>query len=875
MTDAIARLHEQGQSVWLDYIRRGLITSGELERMVESGWIVGMTSNPTILLKAISGSPDYDESIARIAATGETSAYDAFLDLGGEDVRLAADVLRPVYEATNGGDGYISFEAQAGEVGQMVAEARRMFEVVDRPNVMIKVPGTAEGIEAVEQLVGEGFNINITLLFDVDVYIRVAEAYIAGITSRVERGLPVDHIVSVASFFVSRVDTKVDAALPEDSPLRGKVAIANAHLAYKRFREIFSGPQWERLAAAGARLQRPLWASTGTKNPAYSDVLYVEELVARDTVNTMPEATMLAFLDHGHARPAIEEGLATTEQTLREAAAQGIDLKAICGQLLDEGLASFGKDLGRLLQEIEKRLQPGEGGRPRDAASLAALAGPVGRRVASFGEQAVVRRLWEHDHTLWKPEPAEIKDRLGWLTVIDQMLDEAPALRQFARTVADEGYHTAVLLGMGGSSLAPEVLATTFGPAKGALELRVLDTTDPAAILNVEREIDLSRTLFIVSSKSGTTVETMSQLAYFRDKAPDGKQFIAITDPGTPLATLGRERGFRRVFLNPSDIGGRYSALSYFGLVPAALIGADIDGLLDRAHEMLHACHQCVAPEENPGAWLGAALGEAALAGRDKLTLVLPPEIASFGTWIEQLIAESTGKEGKGIVPVAGETLGAPDIYGNDRLFIAIGEHNGLDALEQAGHPVVRLAYRDPLQLGSEFFRWEFATAIAGNVLGINPFDQPNVQAAKDATARVLREGVKDAPPAPSLAALLEQVRPGDYIAIQAYLPRNAETTARLQATRMKLRGRYHVATTVGFGPRYLHSTGQLHKGGPNTGVFIQVVGEITQDVPIPGAAYTFEELERAQALGDLQSLQEERRRVARVRFDELNEVTS
>ncbi len=875
MTHPIAKLREQGQSVWLDYIRRGLITSGELERMVRDGWITGMTSNPTILLKAVSGSSDYDEAIARIAATGETSAYEAFLDLGGEDIRLAADVLRPVYDATDGADGYISFEAQAGEVSQVVAEACRMFEAVDRPNVMIKVPGTPEGIEAVAQLIADGLNINITLLFDVDVYVRVAQAYIAGIRRRVERGLPVDHIASVASFFVSRVDTKVDAQLQEDSPLRGKVAIANARLAYKRFREIFSGLEWERLAAAGARVQRPLWASTGSKNPAYSDVLYVDALVARDTVNTMPEATMLAFLDHGRVRPAVEEGLAIAEETLAQAAAQGIDLKTICAKLLEEGLASFAKDFGRLLQEIEKRLRPAGASRPRDTASLDILAGPTGRRLASFGQQNVARRLWEHDHTLWKPDPKEVRDRLGWLTVIDQMMDEAPALREFARSVAGDGYRTAVLLGMGGSSLAPEVLAGTFGAAEDRLELKVLDTTDPASILDVEREIDLQHTLLIVASKSGTTLETMSHLAHFWSKAPDGKQFIAITDPGTPLAALGRERGFRHVFLNPPDIGGRYSALSYFGLVPATLIGADIDVLLDRAHEMLHACHHCVPPEENPGAWLGAALGEAALAGRDKLTLVLPGEIASFGYWIEQLIAESTGKEGTGIVPVEGEALGAPKAYGKDRLFVAIGEHAGLDELERAGQPVVRLTYRDRSQLGAEFFRWEFATAIAGHVLGINPFDQPNVQEAKDATARVLREGVTEAPATPSLAAVREQVHPGDYIAIQAYLPRNAETEARLRAARMKLRDRYRVATTVGFGPRYLHSTGQLHKGGPNTGVFIQIVGDDVLDVEIPGSSYTFGELKRAQALGDLQSLLARGRRVARAGLDELNEVTS
>ncbi|MEX0785340.1 MAG: glucose-6-phosphate isomerase [Dehalococcoidia bacterium] len=510
-----------------------------------------------------------------------------------------------------------------------------------------------------------------------------------------------------------------------------------------------------------------------------------------------------------------------------------------------------------------------------DSANLGTLTGAVRARLASFGEQQVVRRVWARDHTLWKPEPREISDRLGWLTIVDRMSAEAPALRGFARSVADDGLRTAVLLGMGGSSLAPEVLASAFGAPEGHLRLEVLDTTDPASIRAAERGIDLSRTLFIVASKSGTTVETMSHLAYFWEKAQDGQRFVAITDAGTPLEALGRERGFRRVFLNPDDIGGRYSALSYFGLVPGALIGVEVDELLERARAMAEACHRQRPAEENPGAWLGAVLGEAALAGRDKLTLVLPPELAALGCWIEQLVAESTGKEGRGIIPVEGEPLGAPGVYGDDRLFVAIGEHEGLEELERVGHPVVRLADHDALQLGAEFFRWELATAIAGHVLGINPFDQPDVQSAKDATARVHSEGETGAPATPSPAGLLDQARPGDYIAILAYLPRNEETESRLRFARAGLRDRHRLATTAGFGPRYLHSTGQLHKGGPNTGVYIQIVGEDSEDVAIPGAPYSFGELKRAQALGDLQSLLGAGRRAARATLEELEDLAS
>jgi transaldolase/glucose-6-phosphate isomerase len=873
LTNRIAELHQQGQSVWLDYIRRSLITSGELERMVRDGWISGMTSNPTIFRKAMSGSSDYDEALHNIARRGGISPYEAFLELGGDDIRMAADVLRPIYEETQGADGYVSFEAQEGDVDQIVAEVRRMFALVGRPNVMIKVPGTPAGIQAVEQLIAEGININVTLLFDVAVYEQVAEAYIAGLEQRLEQGLALHNVASVASFFVSRVDTKVDAQLPEDSPLRGKVAIANARLAYGRFKEIFSGPRWERLVAAGARVQRPLWASTGTKNAAYSDVLYVEELVAPHTVNTMPEATLQVFLDHGRVRPAVEEGLAAAKETLQQAAAERIDLKAVTSELLTEGLASFAKDFANLLEEIEKRLAIIESGRARHRGNLDGLGDGVSRRLGSFRQQEVLRRVWARDHTLWKPRGDGIADRLGWLTVTDSMMEETDRLRRFARNLADEGYETAVLLGMGGSSLAAEVLYSTFGAPPGALSLKVLDTTDPATIQAVEEAVDLKRTLFIVASKSGSTIETVSHLAYFWKKLADGRHFIAITDAGTPLERLARERGFRKLFLNPPDIGGRYSALSYFGLVPAALIGADIDQLLDRAHEMLHACHYCVSPEENPGAWLGAVLGEGAVAGRDKLTLVLPAAISSFGCWVEQLIAESTGKDGKGIVPVEGEPLGEPEVYGDDRLFVAIGDHEGLPALERAGHPVVRLPYGEPLQLGAEFFRWEFATAVAGHVLDINPFDQPNVQEAKDTTARILQGDRPEEPVTGSLSALLEQVRPGDYIAIQAYLSRNADVEAQLQAARGRLRDRFRVATTVGYGPRFLHSTGQLHKGGPNIGVFIQVFDDDPVDLEIPSKPYTFGALKRAQALGDLESLRAHGRRVVRATLGELRGV--
>ncbi len=872
---ATQQLIELGQSPWLDYIRRNLITSGRLAEMVEQGWVTGMTSNPTIFEKAISGSTDYDESLKTLAQQGGVKPYDAFVSLAVEDIRAVADVLRPIFDRTKGVDGYVSLEVPPGmedDVARTVAEVRRLFTLVGRPNVMIKIPGTVAGAKALEEATFAGVNVNQTLIFAFDAYERAAQGYLSALERRLDAGQPINNLASVASFFVSRVDTAVDKQLPGDSPLRGKVAIANARVAYRRFMELFSGPRWERLAAAGARPQRPLWASTGTKNPDYSDVLYVEGLIAPNTVNTLPEATLRAVLDHARIRPTIVPNFDDADHVLAAARSQGIDLDAVTAKLLADGIAQFSNDFDRLLERVESALAVEVAAAPAPTSSLGDLAGAVDRRIAELGRENVVERILEADHTVWKPDPTEIANRLGWIPVIDTMMGQVEILHEFAREVAADGYSTAVLLGMGGSSLAPEVLHNTFGTAKGLLDLKVLDTTDPAQILAVENALDLSKTLFIVASKSGGTIETLSQFAYFWDKIPDGRHFIAITDHDTPLDRLATEHRFRRSFLNPSELGGRYSALSYFGLVPAALIGVDLRELLGRAHEMLHACHASVPIQQNPGAWLGAVLGEAALAGRDKLTLVLPTPLASLGYWIEQLIAESTGKEGRGIVPIEGEALAPPELYGNDRIFVAIGDHPALGPLESAGHPIVRIPYSDPYQLGDEFLRWEFATAVAGSVLSINPFDQPNVQEAKDTTARIL-DGQKVDPATPALAEVLGSIRAGDYIAITAYLQRDDENIRKLDSARLALRDRYHTATTVGFGPRFLHSTGQLHKGGANNGVFIQVVTDEHVDVPIPGKSYTFAVLNRAQSLGDLASLKAHGRRVTRVTFDELQEA--
>jgi len=557
--------------------------------------------------------------------------------------------------------------------------------------------------------------------------------------------------------------------------------------------------------------------------------------------------------------------------------------------------------------------------------TLGALEGPVRQRLEQIEKDQVVRRLLGDDASLWKSDPAvqqEIRDRLGWLKIIGED-DQASAGRGSMPTspagrtvnwvdlpgrmrIAElatlrsqlyrDGFRHAVVLGMGGSSLAPEVFALTFPPAAGALAVHVMDTTDPAAIQALEQSIEIAQTVFIVASKSGTTLETLSHYHYFWERT-GGKanQFIAITDPGTSLAAEAEKQSFRRVYLNREDIGGRYSALSYFGLVPTALGGVDLEAVESRAGQMVQACSASVPAARNPGTWLGAVFAESAKAGRDKITIIAPQGIPTFGTWAEQLIAESTGKEGKGLVPVALESLGSPEVYGNDRLFVQLevtpspalptrgrepAQRRELDALVRAGHPVVTLQLDDPLALGAEFFRWEFAIAVAGSILGINVFDQPNVQEAKDLTARVLKEstpptvgdgirwaGQNGSTLEAAVQNLLGQIKPGDYFAVLAYLAPDDEHDSALNAIRLAVRDRYRVATTVGYGPRYLHSTGQLHKGGPNTGVFLEIVGDDVNDINIPGQPFSFGVLKQAQALGDFQALRNHGRRVVRVQL--------
>jgi transaldolase/glucose-6-phosphate isomerase len=869
VNERLAALTAAGTSIWLDQIKRSLMTTGELQRLVEEDSLRGMTSNPTIFNQAMLGSDDYDEQLAELAREGKSSR-EIYQGMAIRDIQDAADVLRVVYDQTDGGDGFVSFEVDpdiAFDTQRTIEQTREYWARVDRPNLMIKIPGTAEGVPAIEEMTYEGRNINITLLFGVEEYTAVAEAYIRGLERRLDEGKSVD-MKSVASFFVSRVDTEVDKRLEGTGhdDLLGKAGIANARAAYQRFKELFYGDRFASLREAGARVQRPLWASTGVKNPRYRDTMYVEDLVAPDTVNTMPMATLLATGDHGEIdRPTADQDPTADLKALADA---GIDLKDVTDLLLREGVAKFVEPMQKLLEGIDIKREAVVTRRPQSIQAW--LPDDVEPKVAGRVERAaredVARRIWRKDDTLWGPAgQAEVANRLGWLTVAEQMREALPDLLAFADEVRDAGVTDVVLLGMGGSSLAPEVIRRSFGDQAGRPRLHVLDSTDAGAIRAVEAAIDLDHALFLVSTKSGGTIETLSLFKYFWSQRSDGEAFVAITDPGSGLEQLAREHGFRRTFLNDPDIGGRYSALSYFGLVPAALMGADVAGLLDTAGIAEHNCQNFDSGDISSGLWLGLAWGELALAGRNKLTYIIDPPLQSFGLWVEQLIAESTGKHGKGIVPVVDEPVGEAGAYGDDRTFLHLRHADDPDeatdakveALREAGHPVIVREIGGPTDLGRIFFFAEFAIAVVGWVLEINPFDQPNVQEAKDNTARVLDENTGDQADATEdeLRELLGDLGAPHYFAIMGYVEPSEDFDAAQAELRATVRDASKSATTFGYGPRFLHSTGQLHKGGPAVGRFLQLIHDSEPDVPVPGAEYGFTRLKHAQATGDLATL--------------------
>ncbi len=884
MTNIIHDLTALGQSLWYDNMSRHLLESGELAALIEKGDLRGATSNPSIFHNAIAKSHDYDSALTPLAIAG-WSAEQIFWQLAQEDIKAACDLFRPLYDQTKGKDGFVSIEVSpylANDTEGTIAQAKHLWETINRPNLMVKIPATKAGVPAIRASIAAGININVTLIFSLERYGEVMEAYLSGLEDQLKDGGEISHIASVASFFVSRLDTKVDARLPEGSPLRGKIAIANARLAYDKFSDVFSTKRFEKLRLSLGRAQRPLWASTGTKNPAYPDTLYVDSLIGPDTVNTVPPATLDAYRDHGTAAVTVMDNIEECENQIAEMEKLGISMASVTEELEAEGVKSFADAFTALFQTIEER-------RLAVVTALGSLAASSKQRIESLDADHAVERIHAIDPTFWTDDAEgqkEIKIRLGWLDLPETSRNAIADINEFAAEVRAAGLKHILLIGMGGSSLAPEVFSLTFDLASETV-FAIVDSTDPGQVLATAAAFPMEETLVIVSSKSGGTSEVNANFNYFWSLAEKavgekaGEHFVAITDPNTSLENLARAHGFRKIFSANPMVGGRYSALTHFGLVPAALMGIDIEKLLIHAARMAAECAVGVPAGRNPGLVLGAVMGQAALEGRDKLTIITDPALASVGSWLEQLIAELTGKLGKGVVPVDLEPLADAAAYGHDRIFIYLrkdGQHDAaLAEVQKSGQPLLTFDLSDPYALGGEIYRWEFATAVACGVLQINAFDQPDVQDAKDRTKAKIAEYRTKGKLAEGSPVTLENAkatlneflakakRNHDYVAINAYLPRNPVTAELLTTLRSGIRARTGCATTVGFGPRFLHSTGQLHKGGADNGLFIQITADPITDADIPGENMSYGTLERAQSLGDFEALLARERRALRI----------
>jgi transaldolase/glucose-6-phosphate isomerase len=919
----LAQLADYGQSPWFDFVRRSYTEGGELARLITEDGVKGVTSNPAIFQKAMGEGTEYDPQIRDILAHEIIAPGRLYEKLAITDIRAVAKLLRPVFDETKGLDGYVSLEVSpylARDTRGTIAEAGRLWDEVAEPNLMIKIPGTDEGCPAIHRKIADGVNINVTLLFSLDAYKKVVEAWLSGLEDRLAEGKEISSIASVASFFVSRIDGKIDAIIdqrvnagdPEADALkavRGKVAIANAKMAYQYWLEVMQGERWAKLKAAGAQTQRLLWASTGTKDKAYSDVLYVEELIGPETVNTIPPATLSAFADHGRLRNSLTEDVAGARHVMAEAERLKLDLDGVTSVLVDEGVSSFEDAFDALLSSVAAKQTAVLGTKLTEMkVSLSAeLDASVKAELEKWRKDGTIRRLWGRDSSVWTGRGEE--NWLKWLDAAEDGIACLAELESFQEEVKARGFRSVLLLGMGGSSLGPEVLAETFGKHADFPHLYILDSTDPQQVATFAGKIDPAETLFIVASKSGNTLEPDILLSYFLDLAKkslgekSGTHFVAVTDPGSKLQERASAKGFWKVFSGKPEIGGRFSVLSNFGLVPAAAAGVPLRLFLEDALRGVKACDASVPPTENPGVLLGTVFGVAAREqGRDKVTIIASPRVADFGAWAEQLLAESTGKQGKGLLPFEGETLAGPGHYGDDRLFVYFRlasahvheQDEAVRTLIEAGQPVVTINLHEPRQIAQEFFRWEMATAVAGALLDVNPFDQPDVEASKIETKRLVgvwvqtgqfptetpfvqdgvlgfyadaanADAVKGSDAVAVLKAHLSRVQPGDYVALLAYLERDHASLEWIQHTRLHLRDALKVATAAQFGPRFQHSTGQAYKGGPDSGVFIQITADDAHDLPVPGEKYSFGVVKAAQAAGDLQVLGERGRRVLRV----------
>jgi len=925
-----ASLQSDSRRLWFHDLTRALLKAQPLETLPTSSF----TTHLARLERAIGEGDAYDAALEQPACD---DPHRCFQDLLVEDTRQAADALRARF-TPEWAAGVVSVDLsplRAETPVERLEAARQLFSAIDRPNVLIKLPAQNSLLTVLEQLLYEGVNIHFTHVYNAASYEAAAECYMRALERRAFEQLPLDGLLSVIGFHVSAVDAVVDRQLQNNiraaqarveldqvsanAELLGKIGIANANNAYRRSRDIFNSERFARLRALGALPQRLLWTEIAPISPLQAPTHYLDYLSHAEALMLI-EPTMLQSLTD-RERDAMPRTIALREASdvLSRLVAIGIDLNLIGCQLQSDAEELYHEMFAKLIARVDgKRKLLSSGFIRRQKLVLGQYQKPVETELNRLRAQKSITRTWACDASLWTDSPsvaAQIEARLGWLRLPTDGRIDREVLRAARAESQREGWQHLVMLGMGGANITAETLYAIFGQQQGFPALITLDSTDPAAIRDVEAQIDLTRTCFIVASKSGSTLETLAMLYYFYARCAErtaraGEHFIAITDPETRLAEEAQRLGFRAIYYNPTDMAGRYAALSYFGMLPSAMLGLDFERLLDRATEMALACGANVMGNNHPGLWLGTVMGVLARRGLDKLTLISSPEIAAFGAWAEQLIAESSGKEDKGIIPISGGTVGLPHDYDDDRLLVylrlddsAQNPDQAVQMLQEAGHPLVTLNLRDAYDIGAEFFRWQFATATVGMVLGINPFDEPAVEESKQNTQRLLdtyveqgalpqsapaysedgvslfaddvtaalleqlrvQQALQSSPLSGRLAAFLRLARSGDYIGLLAYLPPRAEYLAHLEELRRQLRHVLRRAVTIGLGPRYLHSTGQLHKAGCDKGVFIQLTADDAEALPIPNMPYSFSILKQAQAEGDYEALQSRGRRIIRL----------
>jgi len=910
LENRLKALKEAGQSVWLSHINRRQMKDEKLTERINNGEICGLTTTFSNICSDVLHMDDYSSAFTAMIMDGWDSRQ-IFQKLSVDDVRQATSLFRENYISSGGSDGLVTIEMDpqlANDYAKSLAEAKQIWTAVNRPNLMISVPATAAGIETTRQLTREGINTNQTLIFSEKRFRQAVDAYLEGLEARHAEGKPIDKVQSILSVHIAEIDTKVDAVLAERpasgmeeflAKIKNKAALTICRRIYNQITEFNQSERMQKMVEAGAKPLRILW-DVLYPNPCTSPTFYSDALIGNQTILSVHQDTLAAICESGRVSSSLPVNNIEIEKAFADFQQAGIDFQKILEIIEEESMESYCQAFEAMLNQLDQKSDLVK-------KSLGVLYSPVLETYKKLESDSIVPRIFSKDPTVWTFDTQaypEIRNRLGWLDAHQLIAKNMIEYKAIAASLKADGIRKVLLMGMGGSSLAPEVMALTFPEADG-MELQIIDSTDPGQVLQADADHPLHETVYIVSSKSGGTAEVQAFLDYFYHKAVQalgdraGAHFIAITDPGTLLERMAKEMNFRNVVLADPSIGGRFSALSAFGVLPAVLIGIAPEKVLEQASRMAKICAPSNPVASNEGAALGVYMGTAALSGRDKVTILVDPNMDAFGSWLEQLIAESSGKTGKGIVPVDIEPKLNPADYPADRAFVYIkssGEQQSfVNQLIEAGQPVLTIKMNDLTELFAEFYRWEIAISVACSILGVNAFDQPNVQDSKNRTVAKINDykekgALSELPvtweingiqayfssesesmrKAESAAELINAfastaVQGTDYIGINAYLPRNDQTMAALQQLREKILKTSGCATTLGFGPRFQHSTGQLHKGGANNGLFIQIVADSVQDAEIPNEGMTFAILERAQALGDFEALIAKERRAIRL----------